>query len=124
MKYANAKNTTEGGALASEACKKAIQASGLSSSDFWARFGPKTTTTKPVETPKPTTKPVEERTQTVSNAQLELMVKDCFTKYLAAKNTHEGGAAAAEACNKAIAASGLSSNAFWAKFGTPGANSN
>ena len=124
-RYAAAKNSTGDASLASEACRKAITASGLSSTDFWSRFGPKTE----MKTPAPTRKPEETRkpnttttTPTVTTAQLEMMVKDCFTKYLVAKNTKEGGAAAAEACNRAIAASGLSATAFWAKFGTPGSN--
>ncbi len=137
VKYENAKNSTDGSAAASEACKKAIEASGLTPNDFWARFNPKTSTkpepTKKPDTTKTTTKPVEpttkptpkpEATQTVSTAQLEVLVKDCFAKYLIAKETHEGGTAAAEACNRAIAASGLSGDAFFKKFGYPGAASN
>ena len=118
-KYASANNSAEGPALASEACRKAILASGLSSNDFWARFGPKVETRKPepTRTPEPTRKPTT--TPTVSTAQLAIMVKDCFDKYLIAKNTGEGGAAAAEACNKAIAASGLSQTAFFERFGKP-----
>ena len=130
-KYEAAKNSTTGAEDASRACRAAIEASGLSSNDFWARFGPKTTTTgnaeptrkpEPARTPEPTRKTEPTRTPSVSTAQLEVLVKDCFAKYLVAKNTGEGGAAAAEACNKAIAASGLSSSAFFAKFGTPGSN--
>ena len=134
VKYENAKNTADGGAVASEACKKAIEASGLGPNDFWARFGPagRTTNTKPEptrkpDTTKPTTRSVEptkpDGTPTVSTAQLEVMVKDCFAKYLGARETHDGGAAAVEACNKAIAASGLGGDAFWKKFGYPGAAS-
>lgn len=126
-RYAVAKNSTGDAALASEACKKAITASGLSSGDFWTRFGPKletktpTPTRKPEETKKPTTTTTT-TTPTVTTAQLEAMVKDCFTKYLITRNTKEGATAASEACNRAIAASGLSATAFWAKFGTPGSN--
>jgi len=119
-KYASASTDAAGPSLASEACRKAIVASGLSSSDFWARFGPKAETRKPepTKTPEPTRKPTT--SPTVSTAQLATLVKDCFDKYLAAKNTGEGGAAAAEACNRAIAASGLSQSAFFEKFGKPG----
>ena len=125
-------NATGGatGEAASEACKKAIEASGLSSNDFWARFGPKTTkTTEPTRKPEPTTKPTTTQTsptgvQTVSDEQLAAMVKDCFAKYLVAKETKEGGTAAYEACTKAITASGLGGDAFWKKFGTPGAATN
>jgi hypothetical protein len=128
MKYESARTTHESGEAASEACKKAIEASGLSANDFWARFGPKTnteptrkpdTTKKTEPTTKPTTRP--EGTPTVTTAQLAVLVKDCFAKYQIAKETHEGGAAAVEACNKAIAASGLSPDAFWKRFGYPGA---
>ena len=129
-KYEAAKNTGNT-AMAGDACKKAIEASGLTSSDFWARFGPvgrtnKTEPTTKPDTTRPTTKPETKPsgTPTVSTAQLEVMVKDCFAKYLIAKETHEGGSAALEACNKAIAASGLSGDAFWKKFGLPGATSN
>jgi hypothetical protein len=123
-KYEAARTTNDGGTAASDACKKAIEASGLSSSDFWAKFGPKRETTKPVETPKPTAKPdtKPQGTQTASSAELAVMVKDCFAKYLAAtaaKGNEELGRAAYEACTKAMAASGLSNDAFWAKFGTP-----
>ncbi len=123
-RYAVAKNSGGDDALAREACRKAISASGLSSGDFWSRFGTKTET----KTPAPTRKPEETKkpstasgTPAVSTAQLAVMVKDCFTKYLITKNTGEGATAAAEACNRAIAASGLSKTAFFAKFGTPGA---
>ena len=123
-KYENARTTNDGGTAASDACKKAIEASGMSSGDFWAKFGPKHESTKPVETPKPTAKPETkpQGTQTVSDADLGVMVKDCFAKYLAAtasKGNEDLGRAAYEACTKAITASGLPNDAFWAKFGTP-----
>ena len=126
-KYESAKTTADGASAASEACRRAIEASGLTSTEFWARFAP-----KPATTPKPTTRPSTSkapeatkrpepsRTPSVSTAQLAVMVKDCFDKYLIAKNTGEGGTAAAEACNAAIAASGLTRDAFFARFGTPG----
>ena len=122
-KYEVARNTHEGGEAASEACRKAIEASGLSSNDFWAKFAPKPATTprrEPTTRPTPTARP--SGTQTVSDEQLVLMVKDCFTKYVtatASKGNEELGHAAYDACTKAIAASGLSNDAFWAKFGTP-----
>ena len=121
-KYAAASGGADAAALASEACRTAIAASGLSSSDFWARFGPKVDTRKPepTRTPEPTRKPTG--TPTVSTAQLQVLIKACFDRYLVAKNTSEGATAAAEACNSAIAASGLSQSAFFAKFGTPGSH--
>lgn len=131
-KYAAAKTSADGASLASEACRKAVAASDLSSNDFWARFGPKTAPTakpEPAKKPEPTMKPETTKrpetvtpTTTVTTAQLEILVKDCFAKYLIAKNTKEGGAAAVEACTRAMAASGLTGDAFWAKFGRPGSN--
>jgi hypothetical protein len=132
-KYEAARKSNATGEAASEACKKAIEASGLTSSDFWARFGPQTNkttkTTEPTRKPESTTKPTTTQTsptgvQTVSDEQLAAMVKDCFAKYLVAKETKEGGTAAYEACTKAITASGLGGDAFWKKFGTPGAATN
>jgi hypothetical protein len=132
-KYEAARKSNATGEAASEACKKAIEASGLTSSDFWARFGPQTNkttkATEPTRKPEPTTKPTTTQTsptgvQTVSDEQLAAMVKDCFAKYLVAKETKEGGTAAYEACTKAITASGLGGDAFWKKFGTPGAATN
>lgn len=123
-KYENAKSSTAGPTTASEACRKAIEASGLSANDFWARFGPKHEPTKPEPTKKPETSVKPETKPTVSSVELGTLVRDCFAKYLAARTTKEGGAAAAEACNRAITASGLTPQAFWAKFGTPGAPAN
>ncbi len=123
-KYAAAKSTGGGSPAASDACRKAIEASGLSSSDFWARFGPRTSSPEPTKRPEPTKKP-ETRTEppvAVSTAQLEVLVKDCFAKYLAAKTSGDSsgaGAAAGDACRKAIAASGLAPAAFWTRYGTP-----
>jgi hypothetical protein len=105
----------------SEVCRKAYEATGLTMEQFWAKFGPKpttTATTKPTSTTKPTTTP------SVSTAQLEVLVKDCFAKYLAAvaaKGSTEAGTAASDACHTAISASGLAPQDFWAKFGTPSA---
>ena len=131
-KYTALKTNTEGASEASVACRKAIEATGLTSSEFWARFGPKTTATakpepakKPETTKKPemTTRPeTVKSTTTMTTAQIEILVKDCFAKYLIARNTKEGGTAAVEACNRAMAASGLTGDAFWAKFGRPGTN--
>jgi len=121
--YERARDTHEGGEAASDACRKAIEASGLSANEFWAKFAPKPATTpkpEPTTRPTPTAKPTTQ--QTVTEAQLLVMVKDCFAKYVAAttaKGDESLGHAAYEACTSAIAASGLSNEAFWAKFGTP-----
>jgi hypothetical protein len=103
-KYAALKTSTTGATAASEACRRAIEASGLTSTEFWTRFAPKT---------EPTTQPAKPTTN------LEALVKDCFAKYTAARESTTGATAASEACHRAIDASGLSATDFWAKFGTP-----
>ena len=136
-KYEHAKDSPDGAAQASEACRKAIEATGLTSEEFWKRFAPKpqtTTRTEPTKRPESTNKPESTRkpeatagTQRVSDAQLRSLVQDCFAKYLAVRNSggsSEAGSAAGEACRAAIAASGLTPTAFWQKFGTPGAPTN
>jgi len=123
-KYEHAKDSNDGPSLASEACRKAIEASGLTTDEFWKRFAPKheakpEATRKPEETRKPQTAP------TVTSPQLEALVKDCFAKYTAARNagwSTETQNASLEACHKAIAASGLSPEAFFRKFGSPTGN--
>lgn len=106
--YAAAKTTTSAATSASEACRRAIEASGLTSTQFWTRFGPKA---------QPTTPPV--KTSTSPSTSIEALVKDCFAKYTAAKESATGATAASEACHRAIEASGLTATEFWAKFGTP-----
>lgn len=103
-KYAAAKNSPTAASAASDACRRAIEASGLSAPEFWTRFAPKV---------KPSIEPVKPA------ANIEALVKDCFAKYNAAKDSTTGSAAASEACRRAIEASGLSATEFWAKFGTP-----
>ena len=103
-KYAALKTSTTGATAASDACRRAIEASGLTSTEFWTRFAPKT---------EPTTQPAKPTTN------LEALVKDCFAKYTAARDSTTGATAASEACHRAIDASGLSATDFWAKFGTP-----
>jgi len=111
-KYAALKTSTTAGTTetaASEACRHAIEASGLTSTEFWTRFAPKE---------KASTAPVKSSTGPATN--VEALVKDCFAKYIAAKDSTTGATGASEACHRAIDASGLSATAFWAKFGTPG----
>ena len=107
-KYATLKTSTTAGTAASEACRRAIEATGLTSTEFWAHFAPK---------PQPSTAPVKPSTGPATN--IEALVKDCFAKYIAAKDSTTGATAASEACHRAIEASGLSATEFWAKFGTP-----
>jgi hypothetical protein len=114
-KYAALKTSTTAGTAASEACRRAIEASGLTSTEFWTRFGPKMEpSTAPV---KPSTSPSTKPSNTATN--IEALVKDCFAKYIAAKDSTTGATAASEACRRAIEVSGLSATEFWAKFGTP-----
>jgi len=109
-KYAALKTSPTAGTAASESCRRAIEASGLTSTEFWTRFASKT---------QPSTTPVKPATSPATN--IEALVKDCFAKYLAAKDSATGATAASEACHRAIDASGLSATEFWVKFGTPGA---
>lgn len=125
-KYAGLKANSEVATEASAACRKAIEATGLTSSAFWARFGPKAEPTvkpEPTKKPEPTRRPETPKPMTtLTTAQIEALVKDCFDKYLIVRNTKEGGSAAVEACTRAMSASGLTGDAFWAKFGRPGTN--
>jgi len=109
-KYEAAKNTATGGTAASEACRRAIEASGMTSTVFWTKFAPK---------PEPSTAPAKASTKPSTN--IDALVKDCFAKYEAANKSTTGPAAASEACHRAIDASGLSATDFWAKFGKPSA---
>jgi hypothetical protein len=107
-KYAAAKTSATGGTAASEACRRAIEGSGLTSTEFWTRFAPKA---------QPSTAPVKPSTDPATN--IEALAKYCVTKYTAAKDNTTGATAASEVCRRAIEASGLSATEFWAKFGTP-----
>jgi uncharacterized membrane protein (DUF2068 family) len=107
-KYAAAKTSTTAGTAASDACRRAIEASGLTSTEFWTRFALKA---------QPSTAPVKPSTDPATN--IEALAKYCLTKYAAAKTSATAGTAASEACRRAIEASGLSATEFWAKFGTP-----
>lgn len=81
-----------------EVCKAALAQSGLSSADFWAKFGPGANKTEPkTDAPK-------------STADLEVLVKECVAQRLA------GTADQSDACKKAIAFSGLTPAEFWTKF--------
>ncbi len=81
----------------SEACAKAFAASGLSSEDFWKKFE-----AWAVEQPYGDT-----------TTDVDALVKECFAKYTAKDPT------TLETCKKAMAASGLSGDAFWDKYGRP-----
>jgi hypothetical protein len=107
-KYAAAEASTTGGTAASEACRRAIEASGLTSAEFWAHFAPK---------PQPSAAAVKPTTDPATN--IEALARYCISKYTAAKNNSTEATAASEVCRRAIEASGLSATEFWAKFGKP-----
>ncbi|HEU5288946.1 MAG TPA: hypothetical protein VFV20_11130, partial [Candidatus Limnocylindria bacterium] len=74
----------------------------------------------PTPTPKPTAKATPVPAPTVWTAYVELLVKDCLVKNAAATATPgstQAIAAAGEACQKAITATGLAPRDFWARFG-------
>ena len=97
---------------ASDACAAAIKASGMSSTEFWAKFGKElTSTTKPTTKPEPTATPKP----VTSTAELSQLVAKCLQLYAAVTSTGDTHAAS-EACGAAISASGMSSAAFWAKY--------
>ena len=81
----------------SAACAQALAASGLSSEDFWKKFE-----AWAVEQPNGDT-----------TTDINALVKECFAKYTAKDPT------TLETCKKAMAASGLSGDAFWDKYGRP-----
>ena len=82
-----------------EVCRAALAVSGLSGAEFWAKFGPTTHSTAP-------------QTEPSHNANLEAMIKECLAQRLA------GTADQSDACRRAIAASGLTPQEFWTKFGS------
>lgn len=97
---------------AGDACKKAIAASGLSSNDFFAKYG---TPARPSTETKPTTTPTTAPKTTVSTETYALVAK-CLQRYTAISSTGDSKAAS-DACAAAIKASGMSATEFWAKFG-------
>src|SRR5438445_12119406 len=116
------------GRKASEACKAAIAASGLSADAFWAKdpsliehLRPGSKPTEKPATTKPTEKPA---TVAKPTAEFEQLLKDCVSLYAAAlalkdastETREAAGRKASEACKAAIAASGLTADAFWAKY--------
>jgi hypothetical protein len=95
----------------SDACAAAIKTSGLSSVDFWAKYGKELATTKPSTKPAPTASP-----KPVTNtAELAQLVAKCLQLYAAVSSTSDTKAVS-DACGAAIRASGMTSAEFWAKF--------
>lgn len=102
---------------ASAACAQALAASGLSPEEFWKKFeawavqqqgqAGDATEPKPSTTPKPS-----------ANEQTSLLLATCFKLHNAITSTTEKSRidAAYDACNKAIAATGMSVTEFWTKY--------
>ena len=90
---------------ASAACAKAIAASGLSATAFWAKWAPIKPTTTPSATPAPV----------ISAADLARLIATCLDLYKAMAVTGDTHATS-EACGAAIRASGMTSSDFWAKY--------
>lgn len=95
----------------SDACATAMKASGLSSVDFWAKYGKELATTKPSTKPEPTASPKP----VTSTAELSQLIAKCLQLYAAVSSTSDTKAVS-EACGAAIRASGMTSAEFWAKF--------
>ena len=101
-----------GAANTKEACDKAIAASGLSTDAFVAMYrsllvppAPKTT-----EKPAPTSTPRTTKTTAPTTVSFEALLSECVARY------KRGATNTKEACDRAIAASGLSTDAFVAKY--------
>lgn len=90
-----------------EACEKAITASGLTADEFAATYR-SLLVPPPAKTEKPTSAPPAQKTSTT--VSFDALLSECVARYKrAATNTKE-------ACDRAIAASGLTSEAFVAKY--------
>jgi len=99
-------STAEQVSAAGAACAKAIAASGLSATAFWAKWAPIKPTTAPSATPTP---------MPVTSAELAQLVATCLDLYKAMATTGDTHSASV-ACRAAIAASGMTSADFWAKY--------
>jgi hypothetical protein len=98
-----------------EACDTAIAASGLSADAFAAKYrsllvppAPKTEKPTPTATPR-TTKTTAPKTVPTTTS-FEALLSECVARY------KRGATNTKEACDRAIAASGLSTDAFVAKY--------
>jgi hypothetical protein len=113
-KYEAANQSTTGPAAATEACHRAIDASGLNATEFWAKFGKPSA---PRSEPKPSTSPKADPTQTTALSQL---TRYCLTLHaaLTSASSHEQVERTTTVCNQAIAESKLTPTQFWSKFST------
>src|SRR5438477_164871 len=94
-----------------EACDKAIAASGLSTDAFVATYRsllvpPASKTEKPA----PTSAPRTTKTAPPTTVSFDALLSECVARY------RRGATNTKEACDRAIAASGLSTEAFVAKY--------
>jgi hypothetical protein len=94
----------------SDACAAAIKASGMTSNDFWAKF-------HPAPKPTPVAAPTAAPSVKPATAELEGLIYACrkLQGAIVSTSSTEQVSAASAACDKAIAASGLSAADFWAK---------
>src|SRR5438067_2957069 len=94
-----------------EACDLAIAASGLSADAFSAKY--RSLLVPPAqktEKPAPTTTPKTAKTTTPTTVSFEALLSECVARY------KRGATNTKEACDRAIAASGLSTEAFVATY--------
>ncbi len=82
-------------------CKAALEVSGLSGADFWAKFGPETHATSPKTEPSHTPDP---------STDTQHWIRECVTKYTLK------AADATVTCRKAIELTGLTSAEFAVKY--------
>ena len=104
-----------GAANTKEACDKAIAASGLTPDAFAATYRsllvpPAPKTEKPVLTTAPRTTKTTAPTTVPTTVSFEALLSECVARY------KRGATNTKEACDRAIAASGLSTDAFVTKY--------
>ena len=99
----------------SAACAQALAASGLSADAFWKKFEEWAVQQAQDTEPTPTSTPTPKATPNDLRYQL---ITTCIKLHNALTSTSDPArvTAAYDACNKAIAATGLTAAEFWAKF--------
>jgi hypothetical protein len=98
-----------------DACDRAVEKSGLSADAFVAKYRsllvpPATKTEKPAPTTTPRTTKTTVPTTVSTTGSFEALLSECVARY------KRGATNTKEACDRAIAASGLSTDAFLAKY--------
>ena len=98
-----------------EACERAIVASGLTTEAFFAKYRsllvPQSSKTeKPAPTSTPRTTKTTPPTVAPTTVSFEALLSECVARY------RRGATNTKEACERAIAASGLTTEAFFAKY--------